>query len=90
MSNVDIQIYISQIRTFFNENPEQLVKLIGNINPDIFFDEVEKVSTINYEKGEDIQLTNKQMVSILFKINKGRTKDIVAVEETKFGKLYLN
>jgi hypothetical protein len=90
MSNVDIQIYISQIKTFFNENPEQLVKLIGNINPDIFFDEVEKVSTINYEKGEDVQLTNKQMVSILFKINKGRTKDIVAVEETKFGKLYLN
>ena len=90
MSNVDIQIYISQIKTFFNENPEQLIKLIGNINPDIFFDEVEKVSTINYEKGEDIQLTNKQMVSILFKINKGRTKDIIAVEETKFGKLYLN
>jgi len=90
MSNVDIQIYISQIKTFFNENPEQLVKLIGNINPDIFFDEVEKVSTINYEKGEDVQLTNKQMVSILFKINKGRTKDITAVEETKFGKLYLN
>lgn len=90
MSNVDIQIYISQIKTFFNENPEQLVKLIGNINPDIFFDEVEKVSTINYEKGEDIQLTNKQMVSILFKINKGKTKDITAVEETKFGKLYLN
>ena len=90
MSNVDIQIYISQIKTFFNENPEQLVKLIGNINPDIFFDEVEKVSTINYEKGEDIQLTNKQMVSILFKINKGRTNGITAVEETKFGKLYLN
>ena len=90
MSNVDIQIYISQIKTFFNENPEQLVKLIGNINPDIFFDEVEKVSTINYEKGEDVQLTNKQMVSILFKINKGKTKDITAVEETKFGKLYLN
>lgn len=90
MSNVDIQIYISQIKTFFNENPEQLIKLIGNINPDIFFDEVEKLSTINYEKGEDVQLTNKQMVSILFKINKGRTKDIVAVEETKFGKLYLN
>ena len=90
MSNVDIQIYISQIKTFFNENPEQLVKLIGNINPDIFFNEVEKVSTINYEKGEDVQLTNKQMVSILFKINKGKTKDIIAVEETKFGKLYLN
>jgi len=90
MSNVDIQIYISQIKTFFNENPEQLIKLIGNINPDIFFDEVEKLSTINYEKGEDVQLTNKQMVNILFKINKGRTKDIVAVEETKFGKLYLN
>ena len=90
MSNVDVQIYISQIKTFFNENPEQLIKLIGNINPDIFFDEVEKLSTINYEKGVDVQLTNKQMVNILFKINKGRTKDIVAVEETKFGKLYLN
>ena len=90
MSNVDIQIYISQIKTFFSENPGQLIKLIGNINPEIFFNEVEKMSTVNYEKGQDVQLTNKQMVSILFKINKGSTKDIVAVEETKFGKLYLN
>jgi hypothetical protein len=90
MSNVDVQIYISQIKTFFNENPDQLVKLIGNINPDVFFNEVEKLSTINYEKGEDVQLTNKQMVNILFRINKGRGKTKVAFEETKFGKMYLN
>jgi len=90
MSSVDIQIYISQIKTFFNENPDQLVKLIGNINPDIFFSEVEKVSTSNYEKGDDVQLTSKQMVSVLFKLNKGNNKNIIAVEDTKFGKFYLN
>ena len=29
MSNVDIEIYFSQFKTFFLENPTELIKLIG-------------------------------------------------------------
>ncbi len=91
--NIDVQIYISQIKTFFDENPKELVVLIGNTNPDKFFIEMEKMALSNYEKGEDIQLTQKQMLEILVELN---TEDkieeslISPVMKTKFGTIYLN
>lgn len=91
--NIDVQIYISQIKTFFDENPKELVVLIGNTNPDKFFIEMEKMAISNYEKGEDIQLTQKQMLEILVELN---TEDkieeslILPVMKTKFGTIYLN
>lgn len=91
--NIDVQIYISQIKTFFDENPKELVVLIGNTNPDKFFIEMEKMALSNYEKGEDIQLTQKQMLEILVELN---TEDkieeslILPVMKTKFGTIYLN
>jgi hypothetical protein len=39
--NIDVQIYISQIKTFFNENPNELINLIGNVESEKFFDEME-------------------------------------------------
>ena len=62
--NIDVQIYISQIKTFFEENPNELVTLIGNADPEKFFIEMEKIALMNYEKGEDVQLTQKQMLEI--------------------------
>lgn len=37
MDSIDIEIYLSQIKTFFNENPEQLLKLLGQANAEDFF-----------------------------------------------------
>ena len=41
--NIDVQIYISQIKTFFEENPNELVSLIGDTDPNKFFVEMEKI-----------------------------------------------
>ena len=96
MDNVDVQIYLSQIKTFFNENPEQLIKLIGKASPEDFFSEVYRVSSENFEKGEDVQLTNNQMIQVVVDLNQGK-KDIVKTTEVlvpyiqhKFGRIYLN
>ena len=96
MDNVDVQIYLSQIKTFFNENPEQLTKLIGKARPEDFFNEVRRVASENIEKGEDVQLTNNQMIQVVVDLNKDK-KDIVKTTEVvvpyiqhKFGKIYLN
>ena len=37
MSDVDVQIYLSQIKTFFKENPKELYSLIGDSPIDKFF-----------------------------------------------------
>ncbi len=91
--NIDVQIYISQIKTFFDENPNELVTLIGETNPDKFFIEMEKTAHSNYEKGEDVQLTQKQMLEILVELNtegKRTETPTSTVMKTKFGTIYLN
>lgn len=91
--NIDVQIYISQIKTFFNENPNELSSLIGNSNPEKFFIEMEKVAIKNYEKGEDVQLTQKQMLKILVDLNtevKRVIETLSPVSKTRFGTIYLN
>ena len=43
MGNVEIEIYMSNFKTFFDKNPEQLSQLIGVADPDMFFDGVKKI-----------------------------------------------
>jgi len=93
--NVDVQIYVSNFVKFFTDNPEELQKLIGIAEPNSFFDEVEKAANENYEKGEDIELTQKQMINIILKLNHMQPEEEVInlVEpyfETSFGKIFLN
>ena len=54
---------------------------------------MEKIALMNYEKGEDVQLTQKQMLEILVELN---TEDRMVIDtfapisQTKFGTIYLN
>jgi len=93
--NVDVQIYVSNFVKFFTDNPDELQKLIGVAEPQEFFDEVEKVANQNFDKGEDIELTQKQMIGIILKLNHMQPEEDVAtiVEpyfETSYGKIFLN
>ena len=40
--DVDVQIYISNLKQFFKNNPNDLMVLIGDANHDKFFELVEK------------------------------------------------
>jgi hypothetical protein len=91
MSNVDVDIYLTQFKTFFKQNPQDLINLIGNINPDEFYDEVEKQIVKNYVNNQFIELTQKQLIEILVRINKQKIKkDVSLFFETKFGGFSLN
>ena len=37
MSNVDIEIYVSQLINFFESNPNDLIDLVGNIQKEEFY-----------------------------------------------------
>lgn len=88
MDNVDVQIYLSQIKTFFKENPNELLNLIGSAKPEDFYKGVEKIAEMNFNKGEDVQLTQKQMVNLIVKLNGGGNKKYYV--KGKFANMFLN
>lgn len=89
---LDVQIYISQMKTFFEQNPKELFSLIGDSDSTQFFDKLEDVATENYESGKDVQLTQKQMINVLLSINKKQLQrpNTLPFSKTKFGKIFLN
>ena len=93
MSNVDIDIYISQVMSFFEKNPNELRILIGDLDKDYFFKLVKEVAQENHDKGEDVSLTRSQMIDIVVKMNKQiKEQRVVNVPffETPYGDICLN
>lgn len=94
--SVDVEIYVSQFKTFFQENPDDLANLIGKADPDQFFLRVYHQALQNLEEGNDIELTQKQLINIIVDLN---DKDIkvqdelefkVPIMKTQFGDFILN
>jgi len=81
--NVDVQIYLSNFKQFFLNNPNDLLLLIGDSNKDMFFDLVEKQVIENHDKGDDLELTKKQIVDIVLILTKDK------VEEEKIDKIFM-
>ena len=94
MENVDIEIYMNQFINFFENNPNDLIDLIGETLKETFFEKVRMRCIENYEKGEDISLTNRQMMEIVLEIRNEDSPDIKKIskifESTKYGTICLN
>mgnify|MGYP006919657113 CR=1 FL=1 len=94
--SVDVEIYISQFKTFFQENPDDVANLIGKADPDQFFLRVYNQALQNFEQGNDIELTQKQLINIIVELN---DKDVkvqdnleikIPIMKTQFGDFILN
>jgi hypothetical protein len=96
MKNVEVEIYINQFITFFNNNPNDLLELIGDVLKDDFYKKVKQKSYDNVEKGEDVSLTQRQLISIVVELKKSQNQeiDIDKIEsifiQTPFGQISLN
>lgn len=95
MQNVDVQIYFSQFKTFFNENPRELENLIGKGSPEEFYSEVYKKILENFNKGDELELTQRQIVDVVLKINQMGYKEEEQIpkeifQKTEFGLICLN
>lgn len=95
MQNVDIQIYFSQFKTFFNENPRELENLIGKGSPEEFYSEVYKKILENFNKGDELELTQRQIIDVVLKINQMGYKEEEQIpkeifQKTEFGLICLN
>ena len=90
--DVDVQIYLSNLKQFFKNNPNDLMELIGNSNQDMFFELVEK-QVLENQKGEDgLELTKKQIVDIVLILTKDRNEEKIEsfIMKGPFGNIFLN
>lgn len=98
MKNIDIEIYISQMITFFEKNPKDFIDLVGNIQKEIFYNKMKERSLKNVKEEKDFVLTKEQIIGIVFELQhpnlNEKKDDIKKIEniilKTKFGNIFLN
>jgi len=90
--NVDVQIYLSNFKSFFNNNPNDLINLIGDGDKDKFFELVQASVIENHEKGEDLELTKKQLIDIMLILTRDRVEEKVEkfILKGPYGDIILN
>lgn len=66
---IEIQVYLSNLKTFFKNNPTDLFDLIGNNDSEKFYDLIHKKSLENIKKGEGFELTKNQIIEIIHILN---------------------
>lgn len=98
MKNIDCEIYISQLITFFENNPNDLMILIGDLQKEEFYEKLKNTCEKNLEKGDDYILTKQQIVDIIIdlkipeinEINKIENLVNGVIQKTKWGEINLN
>jgi hypothetical protein len=73
-------------------NPNDLISLIGKNDRGIFYDKLKNLAYTNYEKGDEIELTNHQLMGVVLEVlDIDRDKPVdKTFFETKFGKVCMN
>ena len=94
--NVDVEIYMNGIIKFFKNNPDDLFTLIPKGKEDEFYGKIKETSLNNINKGDDVSLTQRQILDICVILN---GKDLNSpkkeklesfIMKTKFGDIILN
>lgn len=95
MNNLEIEIYISQLINFFENNENDLINLIGDLQKELFYENLKKECEKNLKDGKDIVLTRKQIIDVIvnLKIPEPDHKQFdlsKIIQKTKFGDIILN
>jgi hypothetical protein len=97
MKNIDCEVYISQLITFFEKNPNDLLELIGDVQKEEFYNMLRVQCEENSKKGDHI-ITRDQIIDMVLKlkmpeiVDVEESKEIVAsyIQKTKWGEIILN
>ena len=98
MKNVDCEIYIKQVISFFENNPNDLMDLIGEVQRNDFYQKLRERCEKNVDDGLDHILSRQQMIDIVLELKipelfeKPNPQSVVEgyVQKTKWGKIILN
>jgi hypothetical protein len=67
--SVDVEIYMNNIIKFFRDNPKDLLNLVPKDKENEFYQKMKEQAFENYEKGEEIPLTQQQIILICVELN---------------------
>lgn len=74
MKEIEIEIYMSNFRAFFDKNPKQLVQLIGYNDPELFYNKIRKIVEDNSKsESKPLEPTRQQMLDLVLEINGAST-----------------
>ena len=88
--SVDVEIYLSNIIKFFKENPNDLLNLVPKEKEQLLYRKIREVSLENYQKGDDVSLTQTQLISVCSEINKYEEKVEEEISKNFVQKIFLN
>ena len=96
MKNIDVEIYISNLISFFENNPNDLIDLIGSLQKDEFYQKLRQRSELNFDEGKDFIWSREQIINIVLEL---KVPEIISdkkidldkiIQKTKFGDIILN
>jgi len=96
MKYIEVDIYMNQLVSFFEKNPNDLISLIGELQKDDFYKKVKETCIKNFKENGEVIPTQKQLIDIVVELKQGpvsthEMKSInQAFQKTKFGILCLN
>jgi hypothetical protein len=93
MKNLDIEIYMTNFKGFFDKNPDQLKQLIGEIDPEKFYNGIREIVEENSKENEKpIEPTKKQIIGLLvdLNINTKNVKKVLPYMEHHMGLICMN
>jgi hypothetical protein len=67
--SVDVEIYMNNIIKFFRDNPNDLLNLVPKNKEEEFYRKLREEAFKNYEKGEEVNLTQRQIIEICAEIH---------------------
>lgn len=91
--SVEVEIYMSNIIKFFKQNERELLNLVPKNKEEEFYSKIREVASFNHKKGDEVSLTQKQMIDICVQINNVSDipKKVQGVFQlTRFGNICLN
>ena len=88
--SLEVDIYLNNIKKFFEENPNDLINLIPASKKNDFYNEIKKVAEINFEKFGEAGLTKKQLLEISLKLGTTNITPQNVIKKTLFGEYSLN
>lgn len=93
MKNIDLEIYITNLINFFENNPNDLITLVGDVQKEEFYGKLREQSEKNLKEGNDYILTKEQIVNVVVELKIPDIKPAIVdrfMEKTKYGTIFLN
>jgi hypothetical protein len=92
--SVDVEIYMNNIIKFFRENEKDLLNLVPKDKEEEFYVKIRETAFKNYDKGNEVGLTQKQLIEICVELNTKKDLPVEKIDKTivktKFGYYSLN